>query len=47
MELDGYNFIMPAYAVTVTAEFEANNLQLTLNGSISKSGVSPKMRYGV
>ncbi len=40
MELDGHSFTMPAYAVTVTAEFEANNLQLTLNGSISKSGVS-------
>jgi len=38
--LDGHSFTMPAYAVTVTAEFETNNLQLMLNGDTSKSGVS-------
>jgi len=38
--LDGYSFTMPAYAVTLTAQFETNNLQLTLNGSVSKNGVS-------
>lgn len=38
--LDGYSFTMPAYAVTLTAQFETNNLQLTLNGSTPKNGVS-------